>query len=198
MSLPPEFSPEDRLAARLLERMGGRPPDSGGLRELYQLYQRPLMSLVLTIVRETGVAEEILQDVFVKAFTHARRYDPERGTPFTWLATLSRRKSIDWLRKQQRRPQLVAPVGEQAERFTDKDSIADESDVQKQFEARFVREHLEMLSPGQREAIEMAFLEGFSHYEIADRLGKPLGTVKSHLRRGLAALRTFYLDGNGR
>jgi len=198
MKLPSEFSPEDRLAARLLERMGSSPPDTGGLRELYQLYQRPLMSLVLTMVRETGAAEEILQDVFVKAHTHAGRYDPEKGTPFTWLATLSRRRSIDWLRKQQRRPQLVRPIGEQGEQFADKEKIADESDVQDQFDARLVREHLEMLSPGQREAIEMAFLEGLSHYEIADRLGKPLGTVKSHLRRGLAELRTFYGDGSGR
>lgn len=191
MKLPAEFNPEDRLAAGFIRRMSVSDPS--GLKALYSLYQRPLLGFIQRIVYETGGAEEVLQDVFVRAYEQAGRFDPEKGTPFVWLATIARRIAIDWIRRHQRRPQFVTNPAEHSGELGDK-ALSDEFiTVQDQLEARWMLDSMRSLPGDQSKALELAFFGGHTHAEIAELLGKPLGTVKSDLRRGLLQLRKVYL-----
>jgi RNA polymerase sigma-70 factor (ECF subfamily) len=191
MKLPAEFNPEDRLAAGLIRRMADS--DTTGLKALYSLYQRPLLGFIQRMVHETGGSEEVLQDVFVRAYERAGRFDPEKGTPFVWLATIARRMAIDWMRRHQRQPQFVANPGEHSREIADK-GISDEMlTVHDKLEAQWMLDSLRSLPEDQGKAMELAFFGGYTHVEIAELLGKPLGTVKSDLRRGLLQLRKDYL-----
>lgn len=191
MSLPSSFTSEDRLAARFIDRMSRREVD--GLTSLYALYQAPLFSFIYRIVHDKGATEEIFQDVFVRAYDRAGEFNPETGTPFVWLATIARRKAIDYLRKRDRRPQFVESNGEQARELADKNGNDAEIGISQQLEARLVLERFKDLPPRQRKALELAFLRGHTQQEIADAMEVPLGTVKSDLRRGLQHLRKLYL-----
>jgi RNA polymerase sigma-70 factor (ECF subfamily) len=192
MRLPPEFSPEDRQASRLLADLKTRP--SQAMRELYGLYQPALLGFIRQFVHEDGAGEEILQDAFIRIHERSPSYDPELGRPFTWMATITRRLCIDWLRKHQRRLHLVENLREQPEGGTDQIGTHDEWNAHEQLEAQWMREDFRQLEPVQRRVLQLAFYQGLSHKEIALELGFPLGTVKSHLRRGLVELRRLYLE----
>jgi RNA polymerase sigma-70 factor (ECF subfamily) len=191
MKFPAEFSPEDRLAAGFIVRMANA--DTSGLEAIYGLYQRPLLGFIQRIVHEPGGAEEILQDAFVRAHEQAGRYDPEKGTPFVWMATIARRIAIDWIRRHQRRPQFVANLAEHSHEFADKDLSDDKFTVHEKLDARWMLDSIRDLPGDQGKVLELAFRGGYTHQEIAGFLGKPLGTVKSDLRRGLLQLRKVYL-----
>lgn len=191
MRTPDDFSPEDRLAAGHLQGMvRGK---AASLEALYALYHRPLLALIGAIIYDTGGSEELLQDVFVRAYREARQYDAARGTPFVWLATIARRMAYDWLRKKRRRPQFVDIKKEHPGQDADTFLAEDEKEAAQQLEARLVLEHLQHLSDDQGKALELAFLHGHTHTEISELMGKPVGTVKSDLRRGLMRLRQLYL-----
>jgi RNA polymerase sigma-70 factor (ECF subfamily) len=193
MRLPPDFTPEDRIAARLLRDLASRRQES--LADLYDLYQRPLMAFIYSIVKDSQATEEILQDAFLRAYEQAGRYDSRLGTPFTWMATISRRMAIDWLRKNRRQPVLLSTDGEHTREMLDKDGIGNEmrTEIHARLDASLLRKRLERLAPSQRMVIQLAFLDGYTHQEIARELEMPLGTVKSHLRRALGSLRNLYL-----
>lgn len=182
---------EDRLAAGYIKRMCSRDVDALSL--LYGLYQAPLLSLIHAIVGEKEAAEEIFQDTFVQAFDQADRFNPLKGTPFVWLATIARRKSIDWIRKRDRRPQFVDVEREQESRIADKEKSNENFGISQQLEARFVLERFSDLPDREQRALELAFIYGYTQQEIANQLDCPLGTVKSDLRRGLQRLRQLYL-----
>ena len=167
--------------------------DADALQLLYELYQRPLLAFIRSIVRDPGAAEEILQDLYVRSYQEAARFDPDLGTPFSWMATIARRFSIDWLRKNRRQTDLIQVEAEQPEGFADKVPLDDEFDLQEKVEGRDLLGFLERLPAGQSQAIRLAFLGGYTHHEIAEKTGKPLGTVKSDLRRGVLRLRKWYL-----
>lgn len=193
MKLPTAFNEEDRLAAAWIARMADR--EAAALDELYRLYHRPLLSLFSAVLKDAFASEEVLQDTFVRAFRDARRYDPESGTPFAWLATIGKRMAIDRLRKRRSRPRLAADKREHPADLADNNLGNADSNVHESLELRWIRESLKGLSESQREMIELAFLEGYTHHEISNKLQKPLGTVKSDLRRGLMRLRKAYLEG---
>ena len=194
MNPPEEFSAEERIASDSIQKMATG--DVDGLKKLYALYHRPLLTLILSIVGDSGGAEEVLQDVFVRAFNQAGRYEACLGAPFPWLATIARRMSIDWLRKKQRRPAFVALEREQPDSEGDKEFSVHEDHTHQNLEFHLVRERLDGLPEEQAEALRLAFLKGCSHREIARLLDRPLGTVKSDLRRGLMRLRKEYLGEN--
>lgn len=193
MPYPSEFSNEDRLAADCFRGMAeGR---AEALDRLYDLYHRPLLHFLNGILRRQESAEEILQDVFVRIYRDAGQYDPELGKPFSYLLTIGKRMAIDRLRARRRRVRILAGDMEQAERIADISSHEHpESDAR--LEMAWMRRYFDLLSPAQKEAVELAFFSGYTHHEIAETLDKPLGTVKSDLRRGLRKLREAYLGNN--
>ncbi len=144
------------------------------------------MGLALRIVRNVGDAEDVVQEVFSQAWRTAPTYQPARGTVAGWLLIMARTRAIDRLRSRQARrdaedpaildavPSGVTPVSEQA--------------IESQ-QATQVRDAMQALPLEQRIAIELAYFEGLTRTEIAERTQTPLGTVKTRIRAALASLR---------
>ncbi len=162
--------------------------DQEAAARLYDRHARALYSLILRIVGDEGEAEDVLQEVFVQAFRQAGRYDSSRGAVAAWLLMMARSRAIDRLRA--RRTRVEGRTGEVAVLNDVPDSQPDASSAMLHEEqTRIVREALAELPLLQRMAIELAYYEGLSHTEIAQRLEQPLGTVKTRIRLGLLKLR---------
>ncbi len=176
---------EDRLADHAsVKRMANGDPDA--VAELYDRLARPVYSLALRILRNSADAEDIVQDVFSQAWRQAGRYDATRGTVAAWLLTLTRSRAIDRLRARRARPDDVA--AEPDPNVPDA-GIAADLQIQSAQQVELVRAALEELPALQRIVLELAYYEGLTHVEIAERLEQPLGTVKTRIRQAMLRLR---------
>ena len=167
-----------------LERMARG--DHEALAELYDRHGRLIYSLALRILRDQSDAEDIVQEVFSQAWRQAARYDASRGNPVAWLLNLTRSRAIDRLRRRRARPDAAADPATLD--LADLSQPIDEQ-IALSHQAERIRAAVGELSLLQRVAIELAFYEGLTHVEIADRLELPLGTVKTRIRQGLLKLR---------
>jgi RNA polymerase sigma-70 factor, ECF subfamily len=161
--------------------------DEGALAELYDRHARLLYSLALRIVRHEADAEDVLQEVFSQAWRQASRYDASRGTVVGWLVTLTRARAIDRLRKDRVRPYQVND--ELAARNLPDAGMSADLQLVTAEQASQVRAALEALPDTQRVPLELAYFEGLTQTEIADRLALPIGTVKTRTRQALLRLR---------
>ena len=168
-----------------LERMARG--DHEALAELYDRHARLVFSLALRILRDQSDAEDIVQDVFSQAWRQAARYESGRGNVIAWLLNLTRSRAIDRLRGRRARPDTNAGDPSSLE-LPDLSRPVDEQIV-RSHQAAAIRAAVDELSVLQRVAIELAFYEGLTHVEIADRLELPLGTVKTRIRQGLLKLK---------
>jgi RNA polymerase sigma-70 factor (ECF subfamily) len=163
--------------------------DRSGLAELYDRYAGTLLALVRRIVGRGAEAEDVLHDVFLESWRHSADYDPTRGTVKAWLLLRARSRSLD--------VQKSARVSKQASGLSD-DWLAQLGDPSRDTTAGAdqgrLREALGRLSPEQREVLLLGYFEGLSSTEIAERVGVPVGTVKSRVAAGLAALRAALSD----
>jgi len=157
--------------------------DSSALAELYDRYGRVAYGLALRILRDEALAEDAVQDGFLAVWRTAARFMPERGKASGWILTLVHRRAVDLVRREERRR------GESLERVPDPGGASVEEDAWLRFERGRVQDALRQLPDQQREAIELAYYGGFSQSELAERLGQPLGTIKSRMFSGLARLR---------
>jgi RNA polymerase sigma-70 factor (ECF subfamily) len=168
--------------------------DQGSAAGLYDRHSRPLYSLILRIVGDEAEAEDVLQEVFVQAFRQAGRYDSSRGAVAAWLLMMARSRAIDRVRA--RRTTFEGRTGEMQVLNDVPDSQPDvASAMLDEEQTRLVRQALEELPLLQRMAIELAFYDGLSHSQIAERLEQPLGTVKTRIRLGLLKLRDVLAEG---
>ena len=162
--------------------------DEVALAELYDRFGRVALGLARRILRDDGLAEDAVQDAFLAAWRSAARFIPERGKASTWILTLVHRRSVDLVRREERRrtePLDNAPEGAAG--------AADEL-ASLRFERERVRAALRRLPDQQREALELAYYGGYTQAELAERLGEPLGTIKSRMFAGLARLRELLGD----
>ena len=155
--------------------------------ELYDRHARPIYSLALGILGDATEAEDIVQEVFSQAWKQAARYSATRGAVAAWLMTLARSRAIDRLRAKRARPGEVSDE-RVAGQLVDAGPPADSLVLSSEQVAR-VRAALDELPLLQRAAIELAYYEGLTHAEIADRLEQPLGTVKTRIRLAMLKLR---------
>lgn len=161
--------------------------DQGALARLYDNTNRLVYGLILRVLGDTGAAEEVLLDVYSQVWRQAAAYDLHRGSPLAWLTTIARSRAIDRLRAgwqtQQRQESLDV--------VTDRETAANSPEENTVLSERqhLVKQALAQLSAEQREVIELAYYSGLSHTEIAERLGQPLGTVKTRTRLGMIKLR---------
>ena len=179
------FSGSTAADLAALERMARG--DHEGLAELYDRHGRLVYSLALRILRDQSDAEDIVQEVFSQAWRQAARYDRSRGNPVAWLLNLTRSRAIDRLRGRRARPDAAAADAAALDP-ADLSQPVDEQ-IALSHQAARIRTAVDELSVLQRVAIELAFYEGLTHVEIADRLELPLGTVKTRIRQGLLKLR---------
>ena len=167
-----------RLVARL------RAGDQQALSVLYDRYSSVVYGVALRILQDTGAAEDLLQDIFLQLWRKPDAFDSSRGSLGAWLAVIARNRSIDRLR--QRRP----------ESDIEDCVIASSTDLRDETERSLVIEKVRVvmneMSPDQRTAMELAFFEGLTHTEIAEKTGEPLGTIKTRIRSGLQMLRARF------
>jgi RNA polymerase sigma-70 factor (ECF subfamily) len=161
--------------------------DHDALAEVYDRHGRLVYSLALRILRDQSDAEDVVQEVFSQAWQQAGRYQQGRGAVVAWLMNMARSRAIDRLRRRTTQPQApLDPVI--AGELPDLARPVDEQ-VAWAGQAAVIRGALEELPLLQRIAIELAFYEGLTHLEIAERLEVPLGTVKTRIRQGLLRLK---------
>lgn len=153
------------------------------LAELYDRYGRPAYGLALRVLRDETLAEDAVQEAFLGVWRNASRFVPERGTASTWILTLVHRRAVDLVRREERR--RADPLERAIEPSSG--SVDDEAWLRLQRER--VQHALRQLPDQQREALELAYYGGFTQSELAERLGLPLGTIKSRVFAGLARLR---------
>jgi RNA polymerase sigma-70 factor, ECF subfamily len=174
--------------------------DRSALGLLYDRYAGPVYALVLRIIADRQAAEDLLQEVFLRVWQRAATYQATRGRPLTWVLGIAHNLAIDEVRRRQRRPQGV----EERDDATVDSLLAvvpsEEPGPAEQAWERLCRAQisaaLEQLPPAQRAIIELAYFEGYTQSQMAERLGEPLGTVKTRLRLGMQKLREL-LQGQG-
>ena len=188
--MPSEQANEAAIEEAVLLAQAGA-GDREAFRLLYARYSGPLFSLAVRMLGDAGAAEEALQDTFVKIWHHAASYDTRKSRPFTWTVTIMRRTCIDQLRKREHRPvtaPLLVELHDATPDPTGRDSVREAAEGRD--DSARLHGALTVLAPDIRQAVEFALFSGLTHSEIAQRLGQPVGTVKSWIRRGLLELRT--------
>jgi RNA polymerase sigma-70 factor, ECF subfamily len=188
MTMPDSTAPapniaNERLVALLAQAgLGNR----RAFADLYEATKSKLFAVSLRIVRERHIAEEVLQDSFVNIWNNATKYAVAQSAPMTWMTAIVRNRSLDIVR----RPFLE--VQDEEDYFAT--NLEDERPgPHAQLVARRDQVNIERCMKGldgeQQQTISLAFFQGLSHAEVASHLGKPLGTVKTHIRRGLLKLK---------
>jgi RNA polymerase sigma-70 factor (ECF subfamily) len=157
--------------------------DDLALAELYDRYGGVAYGLALRVLRDDALAQDAVQDAFLAVWRSASGFLPERAKASTWILTLVHRRAVDLVRREQRR--RTEPL--EPEQHPATGSSDEEASVR--FYRRAVQQALEQLPADQRQAIELAYYAGLSQSEVAERLGQPLGTIKSRTFAGLSRLR---------
>jgi RNA polymerase sigma-70 factor (ECF subfamily) len=173
----------------LLQRVAAR--DTAALAELYDRHNRLVFGLILRIVRDRGEAEDILQETFVRVWNRAEIFDARIGGPLPWIVRVARNRALDRLRARKVRAAVDAPALDPAvvEPTPDPTIQSPEAAVLEAERRLRLTDALAGLPPEQRRLIEAAFFEGFTHTQLAERFGLPLGTVKTRIRAGMLAMR---------
>jgi RNA polymerase sigma factor, sigma-70 family len=177
-----KISPESQAVtpdAELLQRI--RRGDEGGMAELYDRFSAVVFSAALRVLSEASQAEDVLQEVFLQLWRNPSAFDANRGSLAAWLAVIARHRAIDHLRR--RRPET-----DFEEVVLSVDPGLDSQAARSEAIGR-IRGVMESMSDEQRSAVEMAFFEGLTHTEIAEKTGEPLGTIKTRIRSALIAIR---------
>ena len=158
-----------------------RSGDQSAMAALYDRYSSIVNAVALRVLQDTGAAEDVLQDIFMQLWRNPGAFDASRGNMPAWLAVIARHRAIDALRR--RRPENdIADVIVSVE-----PDFASDADRSRAMEK--VRGALNTMPPPQKSALEMAYFEGLTHSEIAEKTGEPLGTIKTRIRTGLLSLR---------
>lgn len=177
---------EAKSEADLIDRLKRRDPDA--MRDLYDKYGRLVYSVIFRVVKEAGIAEDLAQETFLRVWNRVQFFDRDKGALGPWILAVARNRAIDHLRSLDARmalrsTDLEGPF-EQPEAFQNL-----ERDILNSDRARTLREAFAKLSPHQRQVIELAYYEGLSQSEMAERIQQPLGTVKTWVRTALKTLR---------
>jgi RNA polymerase sigma-70 factor (ECF subfamily) len=190
--LPPTPDPSgrgdpSRLATRLVELLArSSRGDEQAFAEIYDLTTARVFGLARRVVRDPAQAEEVAQEAFLEIWHQSARFDPDRGSALAWMLTIVHRRSVDRVRAAEsshERDRRYAALGDGPEY-----DVVDEA-VTASFEQARVRRALGTLTDVQREAVTLAYYGGYTHREVSDLLGVPLGTVKTRMRDGLIRLR---------
>jgi RNA polymerase sigma-70 factor, ECF subfamily len=172
------------VSADLALVTGLKSGDQGAMAELYDRYSSLVYAVALRVLGDTGAAEDVLQEVFLQLWRKPTAFDAARGSLGSWLAVITRNRAIDSLRKRRPETDIEDVILSVSPDFA--------GSAERAKTAEKVRGVMGNMLPAQRTMLEMAYWEGMSHSEIADKTGEPLGTVKTRIRAGLIALRKAF------
>jgi RNA polymerase sigma-70 factor (ECF subfamily) len=161
-----------------------RSGNESAMAALYDKYSSIVYSVALRVLADTGAAEDVLQEVFMQLWRNPGAFDASRGNLAPWLAVIARNRAIDALRRRQPETDIEDVV------VSVEPDMAGDAERSRAMEK--VRSALGSMPAPQRGALEMAYFEGLTHSEIAEKTGEPLGTVKTRIRAGLMALRKAF------
>jgi RNA polymerase sigma-70 factor (ECF subfamily) len=163
---------------------------SDALSALYDRYGSLVFSVALAIIKDRGSAEEIAQDVFLRVWENAALYDQNRATFRNWLTRITRNRAIDVLRRNRVRPEHHAiDWAEPSYKNRATDNNTPSHTVELQLQQERVRTAIAQLPQEQGQALKLAYLQGYTHHEIAKQLDEPLGTIKTRIRLGMQKVR---------
>jgi RNA polymerase sigma-70 factor (ECF subfamily) len=169
-----------------MERVSER--ELGAFHELYDRYSALVYSTSLRVVRDAQLAEDMVQEIFLRLWRQPQLYAPERGRFVTWLTSVTRNRAVDEVRARKRRRRRETPPPEEQEvAAPGDDDPALTAELLDQ--RRLILAAMEGIPAEQREVIELAYFGGLTQQEIAEALGQPLGTVKTRVRLGMQKLR---------
>jgi RNA polymerase sigma-70 factor, ECF subfamily len=173
--------PEDQA---LIERLQRRDPQA--LAELYDLYGGLAYALVLRVIRDKAIAEDLVQETFLRVWNRVQSIDSERGAIGPWLLAIARNRAIDYLRSSagRERNSVELDESEHAPRYREMESGILISD-----QVRRVKAAMDKLAPNYRTVVELAYFEGLTQPEMSIKMGQPLGTIKTWVRTALQSLR---------
>ncbi len=178
----PSMEDDEQLMRKVA--VGSRPAFSS----LYDRFAGPLYSLALKMLANEAEAQDLLQEVFLSIWSKAATFQAEKGSAFAWVVSHLRNRAIDRLRSRRRRGELVEAFAPELEPSGSAvTSSAQNCELSER--GRHVRSAMEQLSEEQRQVLRMAFFEGLTQVEIAEKLEEPLGTIKARAHRGMARLR---------
>jgi RNA polymerase sigma-70 factor (ECF subfamily) len=163
--------------------------DDGALAALYDRFGRVAYGLALRVLRDRSLAEDAVQEAFLTVWRNADRFMPERAKASTWILTFVHRRAVDLVRREERRRTEPLP-----ETPLESEAPATDEEAWLRLRRERVQKALRLLPDQQREALELAYFGGFTQSELAERLGEPLGTIKSRMFTGLARLRELLAD----
>jgi RNA polymerase sigma-70 factor, ECF subfamily len=181
---PDEGAPSGPDLAALLQRSARG--DESAFATLYDTVSAKVYGLAVRVVRDPAQAEEVAQESFLEVWRTASRYDPDRGSPNAWILTIVHRRAVDRVRAAESATRRDA-VYHDRNRPVSHDETAEAATAS--LEAHRVRSALSSLTQVQREAVELAYLQGYTHTEVARMLDLPVGTAKTRIRDGLIRLR---------
>jgi RNA polymerase sigma-70 factor (ECF subfamily) len=159
------------------------------LSALYDRYGRLVYRIAFNSIGDQAIAEEVVQDVFTRVWEKANTYDSGIAKVSTWLISITRYRVIDELRRGKIRPEITSVSWADLSQKDIPQSPGPEEKMELSWRQSFIREALETISPDQREALALAYFKGYSHSEIAELLGVPLGTIKTRIRLAMQKLR---------
>ena len=162
--------------------------DEKAFEELYRMYGKSMQGVIYNIVRDHDIAEEVMQDVFVKAWYNSSSYSAEKGRFFTWILNIARNAAIDKTRSKEFKN---SKKNLDAEYFVDVLEHADSLD--NQTDAIGIKKFVKQLAKKCIEVIELLYFKGFTQKEASEKLGIPIGTIKTHNRNCIQQLRTIVL-----
>lgn len=175
------FKDDAELARRLKNR------DPHAMSDLYDRYGRLAYSLIFRVVRDAGAAEDLVQETFLRVWNRVQSFDQERGALGPWILTVARNRAIDYLRSVDGRMSAGALELDRTENPALFSNLEDSALVLDR--SRRLKSAFEKLNSNQRTVIELAYFEGLSQTEMAERMQQPLGTIKTWVRTALKALR---------
>ncbi|MCO4235863.1 sigma-70 family RNA polymerase sigma factor [Pseudarthrobacter raffinosi] len=180
-------SPADlgkRLAGLLARIAGG---DQAAFAEFYQLTSRRVFGMARRVLIDPELSEDTTQEVFLQVWQNAAKFNPEAGSPLSWLMTISHRRAVDKVRSSQSATDREAKYGASSQ-DVDHDSVSTE--VDSRLEAEAVVRCLETLTDTQQESVRLAYYGGLTYREVAEKLNAAVPTIKSRIRDGLIRLKT--------
>ncbi|WP_322907622.1 RNA polymerase sigma factor [Paenibacillus sp. SGZ-1009] len=169
----------------LMRRIAAKDPTA--LEQVYDRYERAIYSFAYRIVHDAMAAEEVVQELFLRVWNHAERYDRSQGKLSTWMFTIARNIAVDMLRRKASRA-VADPVGDEALQVLPDTSADVEQEVALNFERQRIREAMMELREEQQQVIESIYFHGLTQHEVSEKFSIPLGTVKSRVRLAIRQL----------